>query len=112
MKAGGRGILITTLPSSFFAHSSFSSLNTYTLYPGTGRVTDPGNVGSTFPQVSKFGRLAEIGHPVSVYHQVSLIMTCGKCLLIHLIVSGSHLSPTKLNVCMHLISCLTTCSPS
>lgn len=57
-------------------------------------------------------KLLQIGHPVSVCHQLSLIIQCGKCLRTHNIVSGSHRSPTKLNPYKLLVSYLLTYSPS
>jgi len=104
MKAGGKGNLITTLPKVLGATGLFVSSNTYTSYPGTGFVTLPGKVGKTVLKSARFSKLAHIGHPVSVYHHVSFINTSGKRLLSHLIVSGSHLSPTKQTVRNFVIS--------
>lgn len=78
IKAGGSGSLITTFPRAFASTALFPSSNTYTLYPGTGLVTLPGRVGKTVLKSFKFNRFAEIGHPVSVCHHVSLIKTFGK----------------------------------
>jgi hypothetical protein len=80
MKAGGRGNLMTTLPRiSGSVHYLLASSKILTSYPGIDLVTEPGKVGKTVPKSLRFKTLAEIGHPVSVYHQVSLIKTFGKC---------------------------------
>jgi hypothetical protein len=81
MNEGGIGSLITTLPRVLGSFtSSFCSSKILTSYPGAGLVTLPGKVGKTFLYTSRLRKLEQIGHPVSVYHQLSLMITCGKCL--------------------------------
>src|SRR5947207_13873720 len=90
---GGRGSLTTNEPIWPHFISRFSESTTRTSHPGTGLLGEPA---FTF-KGSMPRQLAQIGHPVSVCHQLSITGTW-RWLSAQCNVSGSQRSPAKNNV--------------